>query len=324
MIKVCVIGMGRAGMLHAKFFLNRVKGAELTAVVDPIESLAKKAGEEFRVPYFTDFTDIKDVDAAIICTPSYTHTGMIEEFASNGNHILCEKPLTLNLKDAERAMNSVRKAGVKLQIGYMRRFDRYYSEAKDRIDEGEIGKPLIFKSTARDPSLPSGWVSDPSLSGGIFLDMLSHDFDIARWLMGREVKSVYADGGAWIYEETKKKGDLDTVGVTLKFDKGMGLIEGCRKCPYGYDLRTEVVGQEGTLMIGNAYDPSLMIGKDECVRAKRAEWFWERFEAAFLKEDIHFIDCITGAGDEEPMVNGEDGRRALEINHFNLHLLPVW
>jgi len=314
-IKICVVGMGRAGELHAQNFAEKIRDAELKAIVDPIEFLGKKFSEELGVPYYTNFNTAlakEKFDAVVICTPSFTHASLIIEAAEHGKHILCEKPLALNLEDADRSTEAAEKAKVKLQVGYMRRFDKYYSEAKNKIEKGEIGEPLIFKSTARDPSLPSGWTADPSLSGGIFFDMLSHDFDTARWLMNKEVKTVYAQGGAYIYKEAKEKGDLDMVGVTLTFDrKGIGLTEGCRKCTYGYDLRTEVVGTEGTITIGNPYDLNLMVGKREGLIPKKAEWFWERFNDAFLAEDKHFVNCIKN--NEKPLVNGQEGKKALEI-----------
>jgi len=314
MVKVCVVGMGRAGKLHAQNFAEKIKNAELKAVVDPVEEIVKEAGGELGVPYYKNLENAlakEDFDAVIICTPSFTHASLIIESAEHGKHILCEKPLVLNLEEAER-ITKIENGGVKFQVGYVRRFDRYYLEAKKRIDAGEIGTPLIFKNTARDPFLPSGWIADPSLSGGIFLDMLSHDFDMARWLMGKEVREVEARGGAWFYEETKEKGDQDLVGVLLVFEKeGIGLVEGCRKCAYGYDLRTEVVGSEGTLMVGSPYDPNFSIGKRDGITPRKAQWFWERFEEAFLEEDKHFIECIVE--NKEPLVSGMDGRKALEI-----------
>lgn len=313
-VEICVVGMGRAGKIHAENFAEKIKHAELNALVDPIESICKESGEELDVPYYTDFGDAlkkEDFDAVVICTPSFTHASLITDAAHSGKHILCEKPLALNLKDAASSEEAAKRAGVKLQIGYMRRFDKYYAEAKNRVAAKEIGKPLIFRSTARDPSMPSGWAADPALSGGIFCDMLSHDFDAARWLMDKEVRSVYARGSASIYEEVKQKGDLDMVAVTLTFDEEIGLIEGCRKCTYGYDLRTEIVGTEGTITIGNPYDLNLTVGKAGGVIPKEAHWFWERFADAFLEEDKHFIDCIKDG--KEPLVSGHDGIKALEI-----------
>ncbi len=315
MIRVCVVGMGRAGKIHAENFLNRIGEAKLIGIVEPVELIAKQASQKLGVPYWLDAQEAiktKDFDALIICTPSYLHPELIVEAAKAGKHVLCEKPLAISLTEAEKALKSAEREGIKLQLGYMRRFDRYYSEAKQRIKKGEIGKPLIFKATGRDPSMPSGWMADPSLSGGIFLDMLSHDFDLARWLMAREVKEVEARGGAWFYEGVKEKGDQDLVGALLVFEEeGIGLVEGCRKCAYGYDLRTEIVGSEGTLMIGSPYDPNLSIGRCDGFTPSKAQWFWERFEGAFLLEDKHFIECINE--DKAPLVSGVDGKKALEI-----------
>jgi Predicted dehydrogenases and related proteins len=305
--KVCVVGMGRAGRLHAQNFAENIKNAELKAVVDPVEEIAKEAGKEFGVPCYKSLEDAlekEDFDAVIICTPSFTHLPLIVEAAEHGKHILCEKPLTLTLEDADRALRATAK--VKLQVGYMRRFDRYYREAKERIEKGEIGEPLIFTTIAKDPFLPAGWTGDPSKSGGIFLDMLSHDFDTARWLMGKEVKEVCAKGGNWIYGK-----DFDCVSVILEFEKGIGTIDGCRKCCYGYDLRTEVTGSGGTIFVNSPIDANLAVGNNEGIRPKQAQWFWERFKNAFFEEDLSFVDCIQK--DKEVLVTGMDGKRALEI-----------
>ena len=305
--KVCVVGMGRAGKLHAKNFAESIKNAELVVVVDPVEEIVREAGKEFNVPCYKNLKDAlekEDFNAVIICTPSSTHLPLIIEAAEHGKHILCEKPLALTIEDADRAIKATAK--VKLQVGYMRRFDKYYKEAKERIEKGEIGEPLIFTTIAKDPFLPTGWTGDPSKSGGIFLDMLSHDFDIARWLMGNEVKGVCAKGGNWIYNK-----DLDCVSVILEFEKGAGTIDGCRKCCYGYDLRTEITGSEGTIFVNSPIDTNLAVGNDNGITPKQAKWFWERFKDAFFEEDLSFVNCIQA--NEKVLVTGMDGKKALEI-----------
>ena len=216
------------------------------------------------------------------------------------------------MEDATEICQLVKKHDVNFLVGYMRRFDKYYMKAKEKIISGKIGAPLIFKSTARDPSLPAGWTSNPELSGGIFPDMLSHDFDCASWLMGEEITKVISSGGAWIFDHAKKSGDLDTVGVLLEFEKGIGIIEGCRKCTYGYDLRTEIVGTEGTIMVGSPVDPNFSLGREGGITPMQAGWFWDRFKEAFLNEEKHFVDCVNK--DSEPAVNEKDGKMALRIS----------
>jgi predicted dehydrogenase len=315
MLKVCIAGLGRAGILHARNFSKYIKGVELACLVDPAEKIAEQAEEEFGVKCYGTFEDAmnsKSIDAVVIATPSFLHAEQAKHAIKKGKNVFCEKPLALRLEDATEICQLVKKHKVKFLVGYMRRFDKYYKNAKEKITSGKIGDPLIFKSTARDPTLPAGWTSNPELSGGIFPDMLSHDFDCARWLMGREVMEVSSSGGAWIFDQAKKTNDLDTVGVLLKFEKGVGIIDGCRKCTYGYDLRTEIVGTEGAIMVGSPVDQNFSLGKDGGITPMQAGWFWDRFKEAFLEEEKHFVDCVEK--DLEPVVNAKDGKKALEIS----------
>ena len=165
---------------------------------------------------------------------------------------------------------------------------------------------------ARDPAPPPGWAADPSKSGGIFLDMLSHDFDMARWLMSAEVTSVFVRGGAYLYDEIREKGDLDVVTISFEFSSGaLGLIHGTRKSTFGYDLRTEVYGSEGTVFVGSAADNMFSLGTKEGIRYGGLHWFMKRFYDAYVEEDAHFIKCILE--DKEPLVTGIDGKKVVEI-----------
>ena len=315
MIGVAVVGLGRIGRLHAEIFATKIEGAKLVAVCDVVESVVKDVSSRLGVKPYMDYGELlrdEAIDAVVICTPTFLHAEMIVRAAEEGKHVLCEKPLAVTIEEAERALRSVEKGGVKLQVGYMRRFDKAYSSAKKAIDGGRIGKPLAFISVARDPGPPPGWAADPKKSGGIFLDMLSHDFDMARWLMASEVKRVYATGGAYLYEELKEKGDLDVVNVCLEFEGGaLGYIHGSRKSAFGYDLRTEVMGSEGTLYVGCHYDPSLAIGTRAGITYGGVSWFIGRFYDAYVREDEEFIRAIVE--DREPLVTGLDGKRAIEI-----------
>ncbi|MCD6357759.1 MAG: inositol 2-dehydrogenase [Thermoproteales archaeon] len=315
MIGVAVVGLGRIGRLHAEIFATKVEGAKLVAVCDVVKGVVEEVGSKLGVKPYTDYGELlrdRAVDAVVICTPTFLHAEMIVRAAEEGKHVLCEKPLAVTTEEAERALKSVEKSGVKLQVGYMRRFDQAYSGAKKAIEEGRIGRPLVFISIARDPGPPPGWAADPRKSGGIFLDMLSHDFDMARWLMSSEVRRVYATGGAYLYEELREKGDLDVVNVCLEFESGaLGLIHGSRKSAFGYDLRTEVMGSEGTLYVGSHHDPNLAVGTRAGVTYSGVSWFMGRFYDAYVREDEEFVKSI--AEDKEPLVTGLDGRRAIEI-----------
>ncbi|RLE82498.1 MAG: inositol 2-dehydrogenase [Thermoprotei archaeon] len=314
-IGIGVVGLGRIGRIHAEIFAYRVEGAKLVALMDVVEELAKSTANKFKVKWYTDYQKLlsdPEIDAVVIATPTFLHKDMIVQAAEYGKHIFVEKPLTVTVDEAKAALQAVSKAGVKMQVGYMRRFDYAYKSAKERIGKGEIGEPLVFVGIARDPGAPPGWAAEPGKSGGIFLDMLSHDFDMARWLMSAEVKEVYVLGGAYLYEEIKEKGDLDVVTINIKFDnKAIGIIHGSRKSVFGYDLRTEVMGTEGTLYVGTLQDPMFAQGKSEGLVYKGVQWFWKRFYDAYVEEDQSFISAVRE--DKEPLVTGIDGLRAVEI-----------
>ncbi|RLF22996.1 MAG: inositol 2-dehydrogenase [Thermoprotei archaeon] len=307
--------MGRIGRIHAEIFRSKVDKARLVAVVDVNEALAKAEAERLGVKWYTDYDkalEDPEVDAVVICTPTYLHKEMVVKAAEAGKHILCEKPLTVRSEESKECVAKAEKAGVKLQVAYMRRFDYAYQQAKKKIEEGEIGRPIMYIAIARDPAPPPGWAADTKLSGGIFLDMLSHDFDMARWLMSAEVRTVYVRGGNYIYEEVKEKGDLDVVAIEFTFEgDALGFIHGSRKSAFGYDLRTEVLGTEGTLYVGCSADTLFSIGTSRGITYYGLAWFFRRFYDAYVEEDKHFIDCIVE--DKKPLVSGEDGLRAVQI-----------
>jgi len=314
-IGIGVVGLGRIGQLHAEIFNSKIPNAKLVAVSDVVENLVKSASEKFNVKGYLSYEEMlrdAEVDAVVICTPTFLHKDMIMLAAEYHKHILCEKPLTVTVKEAEEVLSKISNSNVILQVGYMRRFDYAYQEAKKKINAGDIGRPVAFIGIARDPAPPPGWAADPKLSGGIFLDMLSHDFDMARWLMDSEIKRVYVEGGAFIYEEIKEKGDLDVVTINFRFENGaVGFIHGSRKSAFGYDLRTEVLGTEGTVYIGYRQDPMFAIGVKQGLIYSGIKWFFKRFYDAYVEEDKHFIDCLIN--DKKPLITGEDGKKAVEI-----------
>jgi len=314
-VGVIVVGLGRIGKVHAEIFRSRVEEAKLIAVVDVEEKLARGVAGLLDVKYYTDYEKaLKDpnVEAVVICTPTYLHKEMVVKAIEEGKHVLCEKPITVTSEDAKECVRRAEKTAVKLQVGYMRRFDDAYRQAKKRIEKGEIGSPIMYIAIARDPAPPPGWASDPKLSGGIFLDMLSHDFDMARWLMNSEVEEVYVKGGNYIYDEVKEKGDLDVVAIEFTFNNNtLGFIHGSRKSAFGYDLRTEVLGSEGTVYVGCSADMLFSIGTSRGLTYQGLAWFFKRFYDAYVEEDRHFIKCLLE--DANPLVSGIDGLRAVQI-----------
>jgi len=314
-IGVGVVGLGRIGQLHAEIFCTKIPNAELVAVSDVIEDVAKNVAARLGVKYYTKYEEMlknPEIDAVVICTPTFLHKEMMILAAEHGKHILCEKPITVTVEEADEALAKVAKAGVTLQIGYMRRFDYAYQQAKEKIRKGEIGKPITYIAIARDPAPPPGWAADPKLSGGIFLDMLSHDFDMARWLLDAEVERVHVEGGAMIYDEIKEKGDLDVVTINVKFsNSAIGHVHGSRKSAFGYDLRTEVLGTEGTVYVGYRQDPMFAIGTKQGLVYWGIKWFFKRFYDAYVEEDKHFIQCLLE--EKTPLITGEDGKKAVQI-----------
>ncbi|RLE88139.1 MAG: inositol 2-dehydrogenase [Thermoprotei archaeon] len=314
-IGIGVVGLGRIGRLHAEVFHAKIERARLVAVCDISEELAKSIGESMGVKWYKDYDSMlkdREIDAVVICTPTFLHANMVIRALESDKDVFCEKPLTVTSTEAKEVLKKVEESKRILQVGYMRRFDPAFSQAKEKIVRGVIGKPLIFIGIARDPAPPPGWAADPKLSGGIFLDMLSHDFDMARWLIDSEVTKVYVRGGSYIYKEVKEKGDLDVVAINFEFKNGaLGIIHGSRKSAFGYDLRTEVMGTEGTLYVGCSHDPLLSVGTSEGLTFYGVQWFFKRFYDAYVEEDKHFVECIIE--NRKPLITALDGLRAVQI-----------
>jgi scyllo-inositol 2-dehydrogenase (NAD+) len=313
-IRCAVLGLGRLGYWHAENVATQVKGAQLVCVADPVEGQAEKVARELNVQKWTkessDVFTSPDIDAVIIATPTSTHADMIKEAAQHGKHIFVEKPLTRYVEEAAEIIETIRKNGVMCQVGFMRRFDPAYVEAKRRILAGDIGKPIYFKAVSRDPgSPPPEFIKN---SGGIFLDMSIHDYDIARFLMGAEVTSVSAHGNVLVHEFMKEYNDVDQAITYLTFDSGAaGDIEGSRNASYGYDIRGEVVGTEGTLVIGSLRYHDVQILTSNGSTHDIIPAFPQRFRDSYLHEMEHFIDCLRKG--EKPSVTEVDGKIALEI-----------
>lgn len=313
-IRLAVLGLGRLGYWHAENLASKIKGAELACVGDTMEAHAEKIARELNVPRWTSepgsvFSD-PGIDAVVIATPTGTHASLAIQAAKHGKHCFIEKPLTGRLEEADAVIAAIRESGIACQVGFMRRFDPAYAEAKRLIAAGHIGKPIYFKAVSRDPvSPPAEFVEN---SGGMFLDMAIHDYDAARFLMGAEVESVAAHGSVLVNAFMHQFGDVDQSLTYLTFDSGAaGDIESSRNALYGYDIRAEVIGTEGTVQIGSIrhHDVKLLTpkgGTHDIVPA-----FPERFRDAFQLEMNHFVDVIrTGV---RPKVTEEDGKAALEI-----------
>jgi len=254
----------------------------------------------------------KDVECVIIAAPDKFHASAICAAAAAGKDILCEKPIALSLADAHAALAAVEKAGVRLQIGFMRRYDPGYASARQRIEAGEIGEPVIFKSLGRDRDAPPLAAYQAKLNGMLLYNNTIHDFDLARWLMGDDVAEVQTYTTVAIRPEVAQYGDIVASVVNLKYRRGaIGNIESYVQALYGYDIRTEIAGSKGTILVGTLQQTPVTLLAKEGGRQALADHFLTRFEAAYVAELKDFVDNVVH--DRPPRVSGEDGLHALEI-----------
>ncbi len=313
---LAVIGVGVMGKRHAENLLRSVPEARVVVVADTDRERARTVAGELGVARFTANPDeaIRQpgVEAVVLASPAKFHAEGIRLAAAAGKAILCEKPLALTLPEADRALAAVEKAGVFLQLGFMRRYDPAYAAAKERIDAGEIGEPLIFKAIGRDPKAPPPSYFEAGLSGSLFLDASIHEFDLARWLMADEVACVQATGAIVACPELAAAQDVDIGFVNLHFARGgIGNVESFRQALYGYDIRTEVIGSKGTLQIGFYRGPVPPVWIESTTPPDFPRHFLVRFEAAYLRELQDFVARVSRGA--EPAISGFDGRQALAI-----------
>lgn len=315
-IHIGVIGLGRMGQVYATHVAQQIQGARLVAAVDPRPEV--RDAFQNKVDGVTFYADAEalwshpQLDAVIVATPTSTHRDMVIAAAQAGKHIFCEKPTALSLRATDEMIYAVEQAGVIFQIGFMRRFDEAYASAKAKIDAGEIGQPVAIRSIGRDPHRTSLEFADPSVSGGLILDMGIHDFDLLRWLMADEVERVYTETASLVYPELTTVGDVDNAMISLKFQRGgLGNVEVSRTAVYGYDIQCEVVGAEGTLQIGYLKQTPVTVLNKQGVSHDVVPHFPQRFGPAYTRQIEHFADCLkTG---KAPMVTPQDARAALHI-----------
>lgn len=309
-VNVGLIGAGRIGRVHAETLAYRIPEANLVAVADVFLEAAEKCAADYRIPLATADPQVvlndKTIDAVIICSSTDTHAQFISAAAEAGKHIFCEKPIALDLGVIDAALAAVERRGVKLQLGFNRRFDPNFKQARDMVAAGKIGAPHIVHIIARDPAPPP--VEYIKVSGGIFLDQTIHDFDMARFLIDSEVEEVYAIGGVMVDPAIGEAGDIDTAIITLRYANGaIGTIDNSRRAVYGYDQRVEVFGSAGSIVVANKTPHTAIYSNADSVQsAKPLYFFLERYMDAYLAEMRVFIDCILQ--DTSPPVTGLDGR----------------
>ncbi|MGN1030626.1 MAG: inositol 2-dehydrogenase [Butyricicoccaceae bacterium] len=309
-MKVAVIGAGRIGRVHIENISTSVRGMEIKTVADPYMNADGEAFiKRFGIPVITKdvasvFAD-PEIEAVLICSSTDTHADLIMQAAAAGKHIFCEKPVDHDVARVRMALDAVKKAGVKLQIGFVRRFDHNHRGVYDAVRSGKIGTPHILKISSRDPEPPT--IEYVRRSGGIFYDMMIHDFDMIRFLAGCEATEVYAKGAVLIDPAIGAEGDVDTALVTLTFENGaIGVIDNSRRAVYGYDQRLEVFGSEGSVQDENDIPNTVVISRaDGTSYGTCYQVMWDRYTQAFVDEMKAFADAVIN--DKTPPVTDLDG-----------------
>jgi len=311
-----VLGVGEMGKRHAENLRRLVPEAKLIAVADVAAQRAREVADELEIDHsyssLEEMVQRKDIDAVLIVSPDKFHAQGIRVAAAAGKDILCEKPIAITLEDADAALREVSRAKVRLQIGLMRRYDPAYATAMKRIEAGEIGTPVIFKSVGRDKDAPPLAAYQSKVNGMLFYNNTIHDFDLARWLMKDEVCEVHAYTTTTIRPEVAMFGDVVASVVNLKYAHGaIGNVESYVQAVYAYDVRTEIMGSKGSIFVGSVEKtPATFLSAHGSNRIL-ADHFLSRFADAYLSEVQDFVHRILA--DQEPRVTGADGLRALEI-----------
>ena len=315
MIGFAVFGLGRIGKIHGANLATRVSGAKLAAVVDVAAGELTTAAERLGGPrVLSDYREalaMDEVDAVAICAPTDLHYQMILDAAAARKHIFCEKPIDLAVERISRVVEEVGRSGVQLMVGFQRRFDPSFQAMREAVEAGKVGEPQLLRISSRDPGPPPE--SYVRSSGGIFLDMTIHDFDIARFLMGSEVVEVHARAGVLVDAMFERAGDWDTALVSLRFaNGGMGAIDNSRRAVYGYDQRAEVFGSAGMMAVDNQTATKLAASDEAGVHfPKPVNFFLERYREAYAREMQAFVNAIA-EGRKVP-VGAEDGLKAVQI-----------
>lgn len=311
-----VVGVGAMGKRHAENLRRLIPQAQLVAIADASRERARQVAAELEIEHYYDTAEAlverKDIQGVVIATPAKFHGAAIQLCAQGCKDIFCEKPLTLTLQEADAALEAVDKVGIRLQVGHVRRFDPPNVDAKRRIEAGEIGNPVIFKSLARDPAPPPLSYLQAGVNGMFYQDSSVHEFDLARWLMNDEIAEVHAYGGVLVCPELAQFNDIDSTLVNMRFARGaIGNVENYMQACYGYDVRTEIVGSKGTILTGYLAQKAEVVLTASGSRRDVVSHFLVRFAEGYLQEMRDFVETILA--DRAPQVTGEDGRRALVV-----------
>jgi myo-inositol 2-dehydrogenase / D-chiro-inositol 1-dehydrogenase len=312
-ISVGVLGAGRIGRLHAEVIARRTPGARVGAVYDVHRPFAVAVGEELGIPVADSIEEVLDgdVDAVAVCSSSDTHVELMVAAAEAGKAIFCEKPVSLDLDELDRGLAAVQSHGVPFQVGFNRRFDPAHAAVRDAVASGRIGDPYLVRISSRDPEPPP--LAYVRTSGGLFLDMTIHDFDMARFVTGSEVVEVFARGSARLRPDFAEAGDIDTALVSLVHANGcLTAIDNVRQTSYGYDQRVEAFGPGGMAASENPPAHSgVVTTADGTMRPALPHFFLERYMASYEREWEAFVSALRDG--TPPPVTGQDGRAPLVI-----------
>ncbi len=314
-LNIGIIGAGRIGKVHMQSITYNVPGAKVLGITDVfkdgLQELADKYGIEKVYEDYKEMLADKDIDAVLVCSSTDTHADISIEAAEAGKHVFCEKPVDLTPEKVKAVIAAVEKAGVKLQVGFNRRFDHNFAHVRSLINEGKVGNLELIKITSRDPEPPSAEYA--AVSGGMFLDMTIHDFDMARFLAGCDVTEVYVNATCLVDPAIGEAGDVDTAIINLKFENGaLGVIDNSRRAAYGYDQRIEVFGSLGAAMAANDTPTNVTVmNADGVTTDKPLYFFLERYMQSFRDEMIQFVDAVQN--DKPTPTTGLDGLNSILV-----------
>jgi myo-inositol 2-dehydrogenase/D-chiro-inositol 1-dehydrogenase len=309
-LNVGILGAGRIGRVHAESLAFRLPETKIAAITDINNEAAQALAERCGIPRVAasaeEILGDKTIEAVLICTNTPTHAELIVKAAQAGKHIFCEKPIALELDKIDWALKAVKAAGVKLQVGFNRRFDSNFLRVRQAVANGEIGEPSLMHIISRDPAPPP--MAFVRTSGGIFRDMMIHDFDMARYLLGDEVEEIYAAGGVLVEPGFKAEDDLDTALVVLHFRSGaIGTIDNSRKAVFGYDQRVEILGSKGKIASENRFANEVVVSGEKSVYTDLPlNFFMQRYTESFALELQLFVQAVLE--DKTTPVTGDDAR----------------
>ena len=322
MISFCQFGAGRIGSIHAAN-LAAHSDARLHTIVDTDRDAAERLAKRYGAAVGDQAKALADpaIDAVLIASSTDTHADLVEAAARAGKAIFCEKPLDLDRRRAEACVAVAAECGVPLMVGFNRRFDPNFARLERQLRDGRIGRVEVLSITSRDPSPPP--IAYVRVSGGLFRDMMIHDFDTARWLLDEDPVEVFAAAGALVDPAIGTAGDVDTAVVTLRTGSGaLCQISNSRRAAYGYDQRIEILGSKGALQADNVVESTVTFaGADGIVHDKPLPFFLERYAEAYRLELDHFIDALTRG--TSPLPSGGDGIKALALADAALESLQT-